>query len=116
MRILSWIFYLVLFVLALGFALSNTDPVELRLFSGYASTWRAPLVVFLLVFMGVGAVLGLLAAVPALFRLRREIARLKKDLRLANRHAVTASPDDAAGDQPPVIAPPPASASTPLGV
>ena len=116
MRILSWMFYLLLFVLALGFALSNTDPVELRLFSGYARTWRAPLVVFLLVFMGVGAVLGLLAAVPALFRLRREIAHLKKELRLATRHTDGSATDRTSNEQAPVIAPPPASASTPLGV
>jgi len=115
MRILSWIFYLGLFVLALGFALSNTEPVELRLFSGYASSWRAPLVVFLLAFLGIGAVLGLLAAVPSLFRARREIAHLRKELRLANKRAAGAGGSDSQ-EQLPAIAPPPASASTPLGV
>jgi uncharacterized integral membrane protein len=115
MRILSWIFYIGLFILALGFALSNTEPVELRLFSGYASTWRAPLVVFLLAFLALGAVLGLLAAVPALFRSRREIAHLRKELRQANKR-IAASGEAQAAEQLPAVAPPPASASTPLGV
>ena len=38
MRILSWIFYIALFVLALGFALSNTEPVEVRFFADRKST------------------------------------------------------------------------------
>jgi uncharacterized integral membrane protein len=115
MRVLSWIFYIALFILALGFALSNTEPVELRLFSGYASTWRAPLVVFLLAFLGLGAVLGLLAAVPALFRARREIAHLRKELRQSNKRTAGAGGGES-HEQLPVVAPPPASASTPLGV
>jgi hypothetical protein len=61
-------------------------------------------------------VLGLLAAVPALFRLRREIAHLKKELRLATRHTDGSATDRTSNEQAPVIAPPPASASTPLGV
>ncbi len=32
MRILAWIFRFVLFLAALGFALSNTDKAELRFF------------------------------------------------------------------------------------
>jgi putative membrane protein len=115
MRILSWIFYIALFILALGFALSNTEPVELRLFSGYATAWRAPLVVFLLAFLGLGAVLGLLAAVPALFRARREIAHLRKELRQANKR-VAVSNEAQSAEQMPAVPPPPASASTPLGV
>jgi uncharacterized integral membrane protein len=82
MRFLTWLFNLLLFVAALGFALSNTDNVELRFLVGQLS-WHAPLVVFLLVFLIAGVVLGLLAAVPSLFRQRREIARLTKALRHA---------------------------------
>jgi uncharacterized integral membrane protein len=88
MRIVSWIFNLVLFLIALGFALSNTEPVDLRFALGELS-WRAPLVIYLLIFFAAGAVIGLLAAVPALFRQRREIARLNREL----RHA-TARPDE----------------------
>ena len=114
MRVLSWIFYAALFVLALVFALSNTDPAELRLFSGYAKTWRAPLVVFLLSFLGIGVILGLLSAVPAIFRLRREIARLRRELRQLGKIATKNAQESS--DSAPVLPPPPASASTPLGV
>jgi putative membrane protein len=84
MRIVSWIFNFLLFLLALGFALSNTGTTELRFLIGDL-TWRAPLVIFLLVFFAAGVLVGLLAAVPAAFRQRREIARLNRELRLASR-------------------------------
>lgn len=86
MRIVTWLFNLMLFLLALGFALSNTATVELRFLPGEL-VWRAPLVVFLLIFLAAGVVLGLLGAVPSLFRQRREIARLTKELRHAGRPA-----------------------------
>lgn len=88
MRIVTWLFNLLLFLLALGFALSNTETVELRFIPGDLA-WRAPLVVFLLISLVAGVVLGLLGAVPALFRHRREIARLSRELRHAARPAGT---------------------------
>ena len=89
MRVVTWLFNLILFLLALGFALSNTAPAELRFMPGDL-VWRAPLVVFLLVFLAAGVVLGLLGAAPTLFRHRREIARLTKALKHAGRPAVAA--------------------------
>ncbi|MCD6675043.1 MAG: LapA family protein [Burkholderiaceae bacterium] len=103
MRFLTWLFNLLLFVAALGFALSNTDNVELRFLVGQLS-WHAPLVVFLLVFLIAGVVLGLLAAVPSLFRQRREIARLTKAL----RHA-TPAPEAAPAPVPAEPVPDPAT-------
>ena len=86
MRILSWLFYIALFVLALAFALSNTEPVDVRFFAGQA-TWRAPLVVVLLSFLAGGVVLGLIACIPTFFRQRREIAGLRKELNALGRPA-----------------------------
>ncbi|MFA7666132.1 MAG: LapA family protein [Burkholderiaceae bacterium] len=83
MRIISWIFNFLLFLVALGFALSNTGPADLHFPVGDLS-WRAPLVIFLLLFFAAGVAIGLLAAVPAMFRQRREIARLNRELRDAN--------------------------------
>lgn len=100
MRIISWIFYLILFVGALGFALSNTDPVDLRFFAGQGA-WRAPLVVFLLSFLGAGVVIGLLACVPTFFRQRREISRLRKEIKALGNRAAQAD----AGARPGVVAP-----------
>lgn len=91
MRVISWVFNLVLFLVALGFALSNTGTTELRFLVGDL-TWRAPLVIFLLVFFAAGVVVGLIAAVPALFRQRREIGRLTREL----RHAAKPEPQDVA--------------------
>ncbi len=108
MRFLTWLFNLALFVAALGFALSNTDSVELRFLVGQLS-WHAPLVVFLLVFLIAGVVLGLLAAVPSLFRQRREIARLTRELRHASHPPVPAA-------APPAPAEPVPDPATGLGV
>lgn len=84
MRIFWWIFNFLLFLVALGFALANTGPTELRFFLGDLS-WRAPLVIFLLIFFAAGVLIGLLAAVPAWFRQRREIGRLSRELRHVTR-------------------------------
>jgi uncharacterized integral membrane protein len=97
MRIVSWIFRAILFLAALGFALSNTSVTELRFF-GVDLVWRAPLVIFLLAFFGAGAALGLLAVVPTLFRQRREIGRLRREVRATAR----ATPTGTVAPQPPV--------------
>jgi putative membrane protein len=95
MRIVSWLFNFLLFLVALGFALSNTAPADLHFPVGDLS-WRAPLVIFLLVFFAAGVVIGLLAAVPALFRQRREIARLNRELRHASAPQRDELPPEAA--------------------
>ncbi len=91
MRVISWFFRIVLFLAALGFALSNTGITELRFF-GVDLVWRAPLVIFLLVFFAAGALLGLLGVVPTWFRLRREIGRLRRELRVMEKSAGTPAP------------------------
>lgn len=86
MRLLTWIFNLALFLLALGFAVSNTAITELHFLPvGKDAVWSAPLVIFLLVFFAVGVVIGLLVTVPTYFRNRREISRLRKEIKLALR-------------------------------
>ncbi len=90
MRVLAWLFRALLFLAALGFALSNTSITELRFF-GVDFAWRAPLVIFLLSFFAAGAVLGLLAVVPTWFRLRREIGRLRRELKVAEKGAAAAA-------------------------
>ena len=82
MRFLSWLLRAVLFVVALGFALSNTRTTELRFF-GFDFVWSAPLVVFLLIFFVAGLVVGLVAVVPTWYRQRREISRLRRQVETA---------------------------------
>lgn len=75
MRALSWIARLVLFLLLLGFALKNTEPVAVRYVLG--QEWRAPLSLVLLLFFGAGTALGALAVFGALYRSRRELNALR---------------------------------------
>ena len=84
MRVLTWIFTVALFVVALGFAVANYEIAVLR-FPLVAEEIRLPLVVFLLGFFAAGVVIGLLMGIPSYFRLRREISRLRKEIKLANR-------------------------------
>lgn len=91
MRVLTWLFRALLFLAALGFALSNTRTTDLRFF-GFDFVWSAPLVIFLLVFFVSGVVVGLLAVVPALYRQRREINRLRREDAAAKTAQAAAAP------------------------
>lgn len=101
MRLFSWVLRVVLFLAALGFALSNTVATELRFF-GFDVNWRAPLVVFLLIFFAAGVALGLLGVVPTLFRQRREIGRLRREVRALSARSPGAM---AEGSAPPADVP-----------
>ena len=76
MRYLVWLFRAILFVVLLGFAVKNDQPVVLRYFFGFE--WQASLVVILLLFFAVGMGIGVLAVLGNIFRQRREISALKK--------------------------------------
>jgi putative membrane protein len=75
MKIISTIVGIVLFVLFFGFALKNTQEVDLHLFLNYEL--RGPLVLLLLAFFVAGAALGVLALTPSIVRQRREATRQK---------------------------------------
>ena len=64
---------LLVFLLVLGFALKNSHSVTFYSYLGYV--WQAPLIVMLGLAFVLGALAGVLALLPALFRLRRELAR-----------------------------------------
>jgi putative membrane protein len=78
MRALAWTLRIVLFLALFLFALKNTDSVSLRLY--FDQVWQAPLVLVLLVFFAAGAAMGVLATLATVFRQRREIGRLKREL------------------------------------
>lgn len=78
---LSWLLRALLFLAAFLLALMNTDHVTLRFFLG--KTWETPMILALLVFLVIGAALGVLACLPRLFRQRNEIARLRRELSTA---------------------------------
>ena len=75
MKFISTIVGFVLFVLFFGFALKNTQEVDLHFFLNYEL--RGPLVLMLLAFFVAGAFLGILALTPTVFRHRRETSKHK---------------------------------------
>lgn len=78
MKIISRIFALILFIGFFGFALKNDQIITLQYFLGYSQS--APLVIMLLAFFVAGAVLGILAMVPIVFRHKRDISKHKKTI------------------------------------
>lgn len=83
MRYLSWVLRLALFLLVLGFAIKNSDLVTLRYYLGYE--WQAPLVLIILVFLLVGVVIGVAGNLGFVFKQKREILGLKKELRMKSQ-------------------------------
>ena len=83
MRALGWAVKILVFLIVLGFALKNSQLVTLHYFLGYA--WEAPLVMVLLLAVALGAMLGILALLPLLFRLRRERGKLLKQVEVSTQ-------------------------------
>lgn len=81
MRSLLWFSRVVLFLFIFAFAIKNTDPVGVRFFLD--TVWQAPLVIVLLVSFAGGAVFAVLSLLGTLFSQRREVNRLKRELKAA---------------------------------
>jgi len=79
MRYLTWLLRLLLFLLLLGFALKNSDPVTLQFYLG--AQWQASLALVVLVFFAAGVAAGVVACFSYIYRQRREILQLRKELR-----------------------------------
>lgn len=78
MRALIWVGRILIFLFLLGFALKNASMVSVRFF--FDTSWDAPLVIVALAFFVGGVLLGMLSLLGTLFGLRREVARLKRQL------------------------------------
>jgi uncharacterized integral membrane protein len=89
MRYLLWLLRLTLFLLLLGFAVKNSDPVSVQYYFG--QEWRAPLVFVLLISLCLGVALGVVAALGKIFQQRREIIDLKRELRAQARSSAQAA-------------------------
>ena len=79
MRYVLWIIKLLLFLIVLSFAVKNTDPVTVRYYLG--GVWQAPLILVLLIAFCAGAVAGMMTGLGQLFRQRRQIGGLRRELR-----------------------------------
>ena len=77
MRTLILALKLALFLVVLTFAVRNTDVVTVRYFLGWE--WQSPLIFVMLIAFCAGIALGLLAALPKLFRQRRELTSIKRE-------------------------------------
>jgi uncharacterized integral membrane protein len=92
MKFIVWLIRVLVFVLLLVLALSNTQPATLNFLAGYE--WSAPLILIGLAFFVIGLLAGLVSAMPAVVRLRMENGRLRRELRVAR-------------ETPPVVEQPP---------
>lgn len=93
MNALLWFLRGILFVILLGLAIKNGGDIELRFF--FDAAWQAPLSLVLLVTLTIGVILGLLALLPQVIRLRRSVGQLRRQL-----------PDEAANPPPHLPVPP----------
>ena len=79
MKIVFLIIKVLLFLAALTFAIKNTDMVTVRYYLGMQ--WQAPLIFVILVVFCLGAMGGVFASLAHIVRLRRDNARLRRDLK-----------------------------------
>ncbi|MDK9726300.1 MAG: LapA family protein [Sterolibacteriaceae bacterium MAG5] len=81
MKILVWLFRILLFVALFGLAIKNDRVVELRFY--FDNAWQVPLSLVVLLAFAAGAAVGLTGALTTLARQWRELgqmrARLKQD-------------------------------------
>lgn len=84
MKYFVWLVRAIVFLVLLGFAVKNDQPVVLRYFFGYE--WQASLVLVLFLFFAAGTAVGMLAVLGKLLRQRKEIAALNNELRLKNNN------------------------------
>ncbi len=89
MKKLYWIVKLILFFIAITFAMKNTDMVTVRYYLGLQL--QTPLIFVILLVFGLGAIAGVLANLVQIMRLRSEISRLRKTA-AAERVAIDAIP------------------------
>jgi lipopolysaccharide assembly protein A len=90
MRMLVWLVRSFIFLFLFGFAVKNTDPVNVHFFLDTA--WQAPLVIVVLAFFAVGAFLGATSLLGTIFGLRREINALKRELQSAKAETRVVAP------------------------
>jgi putative membrane protein len=81
MKLIGWLLGLTYFVLVLAFALNNTGLVTLNFSSRIALD--APLVVVIVACFLAGILLGFLALLPTVFRLKRQVSQLTRSTRLS---------------------------------
>jgi len=77
MKLAAWLLKLGFFLLVLWFALKNTTPVPVR-FNSELVWEHVPLIVVMLVCVALGALFGALALSLPIYKMRREVAQLRR--------------------------------------
>jgi len=99
MQTVRWIVAAAVFLALLFLSLQNSDPVTLRLFN--LANWQAPLIFVVFVAFAVGVAAGLLAGALRASRLKRQLSRLRRDLRRGKEPGAGSPGDASHGNAPP---------------
>ena len=91
MSFLRFVVLAAVFIVLLFISLQNAQPVMLQFFN--LATWQAPLVFVILVAFAVGVALGLLASTFQVVKLKRQLAKLRREQQRASALAVQRAPD-----------------------
>ncbi|NCF10057.1 MAG: DUF1049 domain-containing protein [Gammaproteobacteria bacterium] len=78
LKLIYAILALALFVITLSFAALNSDPIPIDYYIGQV---EIPLALLLVAALGVGALLGSLVGLGRVVRVKREMARLRRESR-----------------------------------
>ncbi len=80
MRLLSWLLFLVVFVVGLSFAALNAEVVAIHYYWGDGAL---PLSLLLAMALALGVVLGILGSLMMVLRSKRELLQLRRQVSLA---------------------------------
>ncbi|MFO1305601.1 MAG: LapA family protein [Burkholderiales bacterium] len=81
MAIVRWIVVAVVFIALVYLSLQNSQPARLTFFN--VAAWEAPLVVVVFIAFACGVASGLLAGALRTARLKRQVAKLRREQRAA---------------------------------
>ena len=102
MQVVRWIVGLVLFLALLFLALQNSDLVTLKFYDWWS--WQAPLIFIVFTAFALGVAAGLLTGAVRTARLKRQLARLRRE---HNRFMPATGPTDGLrGAAPATVVPP----------
>ncbi|HFD80939.1 MAG TPA: LapA family protein [Gammaproteobacteria bacterium] len=84
LRLIGFLLLIVLVVLGVSFAVLNAEPVSLNYYFGYL---EIPLSMVVVVSLTAGALIGALVSMGVILRLKRQLARTRRELRKAEKQA-----------------------------
>jgi len=80
LRIARFMLFLIILVASLGLALINAEVVQIHYYFGH---WDVPLSLTLVIAAAAGALFGVVSCLGSIFRLKREVSRLRRTVKLS---------------------------------